>query len=90
MTRRSPWTASPDVDLGPRYDTTQAERAAWAAKLARVLLARPEGVNLFFRAAFAGVEACVFEDADGNETGADLDAKAILSVKLYNAEIGDP
>lgn len=90
MRRSPPWHQSPDVDLGPRYDESDPEHAAWAAKLARVLLDRPDGVGLFFRVAFKGIIVQVLEGRDGDETGSQLDAKTIASIKVHGADCGDP
>ncbi len=88
--RSPPWHRSPDVDMGPRYDGADPAHAAWAAKLARVLIDKPDGVDLFFRVAFRGISVCVLEGYDGGESGPDLDTKAILSIKVHGADCGDP
>ena len=88
--RSSLWHQSPNVNLGPRYDETSGERAAWAATLARVLANKPDGVDLFVRAGFAGVVVQIIEGRDGGESGPDLDAKCIASITVHGADCGDP
>jgi hypothetical protein len=88
--RSPPWYQSPDVDLGPRYGEADAEHAAWAAKLARVLIDKPEGVGLFFRVAFNGVSVCVLEGRGDDDNGRQLDARSIVSINVHGADCGDP
>lgn len=88
--RSMSWSAEEDVDLGPRYGSCDPGVRAWAARLARVLLDRPVGADLFFHAAHRGVLVIVTEELDGDEGGAELMDKSVVRVKVRRAEIGEP
>lgn len=91
MTRRAaPWHSEPAVGVGPCYNSCDPSHRAWAARLARLLIDRPVGVELFFHAAHGGVSVIVTGELEGSERSADLLAKSIVTVKVHGADCGEP
>lgn len=86
----SPFWRHPLVSVGPCFPDASGDQRAWVAKLARLLVAKPEDLDVFFRAGFGGCIVQVVTARKGGESGPELDAKQLAAIEVPGSDCGDP